>query len=230
MHTPTTGGTAPGQSVPAGPTGARGVREQVKLRRPGEIITAAYEEFSQNGFAATRLEDVARRIGVTKGTIYIYFQSKEELFRAVVRSLSTPILDRAAEFTASFSGSSAELLRQHLQNMYRDICSDPHAPGLLRLLIAEGAKFPELVDFYHREVVDRALQIISNVLTRGVARGEFRADVPIDHPQIYTAPILMLAIDKMMRGTGTQDEVCIESHIDAHIKIVLAALCPMAAI
>jgi len=78
-----------------------GLREQLKLRRPGEIIAAAFEEFKQKGYAATRLEDVAKRVGVSKGTIYIYFQSKEELFRAVVQSLVAPTLERAAEISAT---------------------------------------------------------------------------------------------------------------------------------
>jgi AcrR family transcriptional regulator len=218
------------QSTPRPPSATEniGIREQVKQRRPGEIVNAAYEEFMLKGYAATRLEDVARRIGVTKGTIYIYFQSKEEVFRAVIGALVTPILDRAAEFKAQFAGTCADLLRHHIEGLYRDICAEPRGAGLLRLLIAEGEKFPELVDFYHREVAERAIKIVREILAQGIASGEFRSDAPVAHPEIYIAPVMMLALDKMMHGEKSRAHATAGSYLEAHIKLVLAALHPTA--
>ncbi len=203
-----------------------GVREQTKLRRPGEIINAAYEEFVQNGYAATRLEDVAKRIGVTKGTIYIYFQSKEELFRAVIGSLMTPILDRAAEFTATFSGTCTELLRQHIANLYNAISAEPRGVGLLRLLIAEGEKFPELMDFYHREVSERAVKIIADILAQGIERGEFCADAPVNHPHIFMAPVMMAAMHKMMSADALASDENVSDAVTTHLDLLISSLRP----
>jgi AcrR family transcriptional regulator len=199
-----------------------GAREQLKQRRPGEIIGAAFEEFKQKGYAATRLDDVAKRVGVSKGTIYLYFSNKEELFRAVVRSLVTPTLDKAEEITAHHEGDTALLLRRHLEALYHEICQNARGRGLLRLLISESETFPELTEFYHREVMSRGNRIIGDVLRRGVARGEFRADALVDFPQIVVAPVMMLAMHRMM--FGERHPIAIEPYMESHIALVLAGL------
>src|SRR5579871_5833754 len=138
-------------------------REQVREQRPREIINAAFEEFRRKGYAAARLEDVARRVGVAKGTIYLYFANKEELFRAVVRSLVEPGLARAAELTAHFDGDTAELLRINVEGFYKELV-EHSGPGLLRMLLAEAPKFPELTEVYFREVLESGNQLLAEII------------------------------------------------------------------
>lgn len=197
-------------------------RDQLKLRRPGEILAAAFEEFKLRGYAATRLEDVAKRVGVSKGTIYIYFQNKEELFRAVVQNTVTPTLERVRELAVGFEGPTEDLLRRYLETIYRQVCGDPQGRGLLRLLIAESETFPELTEVYHREVMSRGHAVITQILKRGVESGEFRADAPVDSPQIVIAPVMMLAMHRML--FGERHPIAIEPYMDAHIAMVLAGL------
>ena len=203
-------------------SGAPRIREQLKMRRPGEILAAAFEEFKLRGYAATRLEDVAKRIGVSKGTIYIYFQNKEELFRAVVQKTVTPAFDRVREVADSFEGPTEDLLRKYLEVLYGEICGDPKGRGLLRLLIAESETFPELTEVYHREVMARGHTVITEILTRGVARGEFRADAPLESPQIIIAPVMMLAMHRML--FGERHPIAVAPYMENHISLVLAGL------
>ena len=119
-------------------------RRDLKLHRQEEILAAALEEFGANGYAAARLEDVATRAGIAKGTIYLYFRDKERLFRAVVRSL---IQKRIDALTGTFSGSAEELLREMLSQMYQ-VVRNAKARSIVRMLIAESGKFPQLADIY----------------------------------------------------------------------------------
>jgi AcrR family transcriptional regulator len=209
-------------TVPHTHAGATRTRDQAKLQRPGEILEAAFAEFQQKGYAATRLDDVARRVGVSKGTIYIYFENKEELFRAVVRSLVNPSLDRVEEATAAFEGSATDLLRRYLQVLYREVGREPRGRGLLRLLIAESETFPELTEVYHREVMSRGHAAMSAILRRGVDAGEFRADAPVDLPHIIIAPVMMLAMHRML--FGDRHPLPVDTYIESHIALVLAGL------
>ena len=168
-------------------------RERRKDARPRELLDAALALFVEQGFAATKVEDVAKRAGVSKGTLFLYFATKEELFKAVVRE---NIVGQFSEFNVAldgFTGNTETLLRTFMTAWWHRV-GDTHIAGICRLMVSEGRQFPELAEFYRTEVIDPACQIIGRVLARGVARGELQAQ----HAQhsVYTllAPILFLML------------------------------------
>lgn len=165
--------------------------ERRKDARPQELLAAALAQFVERGFAATRLEDVARRAGVSKGTLYLYFANKEELFKAVVRENIVHAIGEAEQEVAAFPGHSADLLRVILMQWWDQIGATELA-GITKLMMAEANNFPELAQFYNEEVIARGNGLISSVLVRGVERGEFRALDPLVMTPVMTAPVLML--------------------------------------
>ena len=141
--------------------------------RPEEILEAAKHVFGESGYAGTKLEDVARRAGVSKGTLYLYFDSKEALFREMVRAKVVAALAHAEEAVRTFDGSSRELLVILVSSMYRRLRDDGMA-RVGRVVQAELPSFPELAQFYFEEVILRSRRLVSRVLERGVESGEFR--------------------------------------------------------
>ncbi|HEU4955223.1 MAG TPA: TetR/AcrR family transcriptional regulator [Gemmatimonadales bacterium] len=141
--------------------------------RPEEILEAAKHVFGESGYAGTKLEDVARRAGVSKGTLYLYFDSKEALFREMVRAKVVAALAHAEETVRTFDGSSRELLVLLVSSMYRRL-RDEGMARVGRVVQAELPSFPELAQFYFEEVIVRSRRLVSRVLERGVESGEFR--------------------------------------------------------
>jgi len=171
----------------------RAKRERRKDARPGELLAAALDLFVEKGFAATRSEEVAARAGVSKGTLILYFPSKEELFKAVVReNLSGRFIGWNLEFEA-FEGSTPDMLRYVMQSWWERIGSTK-VSAITKLMMSEGGNFPELADFYQREVVKPGHALLRRVLQRGIDRGEF-TPVPVDLA-IYTvlAPMVFLML------------------------------------
>src|SRR5918995_3170634 len=165
-----------------------------KEARPEEILAAALASFAERGFAATRLEDVAARAGISKGTLYLYFKSKEELFEAVVRATLLPNLARIEALAASYEGPSAMLLERLLLTIAGVVGSQVGA--IPKLVIAEAGNFPDLARFYLDEVVRRGLRLIGAILRRGIERSEFRP-VDVDHTVFCViAPMLIAALWK----------------------------------
>src|SRR5256712_188261 len=150
-----------------------------KEARPGEIVAAALELFAERGFAATKLAEVARRAGVTKGTLYLYFDSKEALFKAMVRETIVPVIAQGEALARSFTGSARELFERLVREYWR-LVGETALAGIPKLMMAEAANFPELARFYYDEVVTRGHRLMASVIERGVAHGEFRpVDVPV---------------------------------------------------
>lgn len=164
-----------------------------KDARPGELAAAALELFVERGFAGTRLDDVAKRAGVSKGTLYLYFDSKDELFKAIVRE---GIVSRYVEFEErlrTFEGSSADLIRALVSTWWQEIGATKLA-GITKLMMAEAGNFPELASFYHDEVITRGLGLFTAAIQRGIDSGEFRP-IELEHtPHICAAPVLMLML------------------------------------
>ena len=179
-------------------------------------------EFARRGFAATRLEDVAERAGVTKGTIYFYFKDKEELFKAAARSSLEPALNEIEALGAQFEGSAEELLRAHLMAVYPKLVTNPRAGQILRLLIAEGPQFPELVEFYYREIITHGMNILRRVIERGVAQREFRRTGAIEYPQLLFAPVLGAIIWGLL--LGKKHPLDFNEYARTHIDLVLNGL------
>lgn len=170
-------------------------RERRKEARPGELLEAALDLFVEKGFAATRSEEVAVRAGVSKGTLFLYFQSKEELFKAVViENLAGRFTEWNREFD-EYEGSTADMLRYCMRVWWERVGSTK-ASGLTKLMMSEGRNFPELAEFYRREVVQPGHKLLRRIVQRGIDSGEF-APVDVDLA-IYTvvAPMIFLMLTK----------------------------------
>lgn len=201
--------------------------ERRKEARPKELLASAIELFVERGFASTRLEDVARRAGVSKGTLYLYYANKEDLFKAVVRQIILPMIDDAETSVAEFDGHSAELLRHVILSWWVRIGSTK-ASGISKLILAEADNFPELARFYQEEVMTRRMRMISNMLERGIRRGEFRAiDVP-QTAQVLIAPLLMLSTWKHTIAPCDRCDLQPEAFLEAFLDITLHGLLPPA--
>jgi AcrR family transcriptional regulator len=175
------------------------VRQRRKQARPQELLDAALELFAQKGFSATRSDEVAARAGVSKGTLYLYFPSKEELFKAVVRSNISALIAEGQQIADQFDGPSAELLRLLMHSWWQRV-GETHAGCIAKIIIAEVRNFPELAQFYTDEVVLPSHRLIAGTLQRGIDRGEFRP-VPLNEAtHTLIAPMLFLALHKHSIG------------------------------
>lgn len=165
-------------------------RKRRKEARPTELTAAALELFVEKGYAGTRLEDVAARAGVSKGTLYLYFDSKEALFKAVIREGIVPAVAEGEAMLARHAGSAFELLRSLLEGWWA-MLGDTGYSGVPKLIIAEARNFPDVARFYYENVVQRGRALVGAALERGMASGEFRRrdiDTCID---VIIAPLLM---------------------------------------
>ncbi len=168
--------------------------ERRKDARPQELLAAALDLFVDRGYAATRLEDVARRAGVSKGTLYLYFENKEELFKAVVRENIVDVIGKAeSDVAAAPEASCRELLRVMLLKWWSEVAST-RAAGLAKLIMAEAGNFPEIARFYNDEVIERGNALVASILRRGAASGEFVALDPDTMTRVLTAPVIMLML------------------------------------
>lgn len=208
MNTPVTS--------PVALAGTNTPRRRRKDARPSELTAAALELFVDKGFAATRLDDVAARAGVSKGTLYLYFDSKEALFKAVIEEGIVPTLAAAELQLAGHSGSSVDLLRKLLFGWWEHI-GGTRLAGVPKLIVSESRNFPELAQYYHDKVIVRGRALLRSVLQRGIASGEFRAldvETAID---VIIAPLLMLVIWRFSLcfcGREIDPETYLETHFD----------------
>jgi TetR/AcrR family transcriptional regulator len=202
-------------------------RERRKEARPGELLEAALDLFVEKGYAATRAEEVAARAGVSKGTLFLYFSSKEELFKAVVRENVVRHQTEGAEEVARFEGSSSELLAYLMLEWWRRYGATK-ASGISKLLMSEASNFPDLALFFQEEVVQPGHAMIRSVLERGIARGEFR---PVDVDltvQSVIAPLLFLVTWKhsMAPCCPSDQRIDPETFIQHHADLLLRGLRP----
>jgi len=176
-------------------------RSRRKNARPGELLAAALDLFVEKGYAATRVEEVARHAGVSKGTLFLYYSSKEELFKAVVReNLSGRFVEWNAEFD-HFEGSTQDMLRDCLFNWWERIGSTK-ASGIPKLMMSEAQNFPELAKFYQTEVIQPGNALIERILQRGIASGEFRSMDLTYGVYLVLAPMLFLAMWRHSLGSS----------------------------
>jgi AcrR family transcriptional regulator len=156
------------------------------------IIDAAFDEFIERGYAATRLDDIAGRAGVAKGTIYLHFKDKQTLFQELVRSALGPLIGRLAAPPAP-GGSVRAALENFAENFVREVV-ETRRGSIVRLIIAEGPRFPDIADFYYREVVSRGLAGMRALIELGIQRGEIKQRGLKDFPQIVVAPAMVALI------------------------------------
>jgi AcrR family transcriptional regulator len=198
------------------------VRRRRKAERPQEILQAAFDEFSRNGYATTTLEAIAERAGVTKGTIYVYFENKEHLFISMVREVTKATLDTVHDMFASHDGSTADLLRAQFSFIYQHIVADRRRREVVRMLIAEAPRFPALADRYHEEILKPCLDMLRQAIQRGINRGEFRKSAIVDSPQVVIAPIAL--VDLWMMMFDERQPLDLKAYFSAHLDLVLNGL------
>jgi AcrR family transcriptional regulator len=193
-------------------------RERRKEARPGELLDAALALFVDRGFAATRVEEVAARAGVSKGTLFLYFQSKEDLFKAVIRENIASLFPAWNEEFNSFQGSSADILRYAMQTWWERI-GNTNASGIAKLVMSEAQNFPDIAAYYQDEVIRPGNALIRQILARGVARGEFR---PLDLDQaVYTvvAPMIFLMMWKHSMGACAASAEIVDPERFIHMQV-----------
>ncbi|WP_448044995.1 TetR/AcrR family transcriptional regulator [Bradyrhizobium liaoningense] len=188
-------------------------RARRKAERPAEILNAAFEEFVKNGYAATRLEDVATRAGVTKGTIYFYFETKERVFEEMVRHTSQSFFPDLADYASRLEGSYASRLRDLIVFVYGRIADSRASRETLRFLIAEGARFPDLVDRHYDEFVQPMVDQFQKIIQAGIAVDEFRAAPAIAYTEIVLSPALLLSLWALLFGSRKEIDVAVFTEV-----------------
>ena len=191
-----------------------------KNARPEEIISAALEVFADRGFAATKLEDVAHRAGVTKGTIYLYYENKEALFKALVRETIVPVIAKGEALAHSFTGSARDLFEQLIREYFR-LVGDTPLSGIPRLMIAEAGNFPELARFYYEEVVTRGHRLMAGVLERGMKAGEFRRVNVAVATKLAMAPLMHAVVARKAFAACMPEGFDVAKYLDTHIDLYL---------
>ena len=208
---------------PAEPTAPRRVRR--KEARPGELLDAALSLFVEKGYAATKVEQVAARAGVSKGTLFLYFPSKEALFKAVVRADITARFAAWNEEFEHFQGSTTDMLRYCYSSWWEHIGST-RASGIIKLVLSEASNFPEITQFYQHEVTAPGQELIRRVLQRGMDGGEFR-QLDLDYA-VYAvlAPMMFLTFCKHSPGAclPASQAFSPQTYLDAQLDILLQGL------
>ena len=196
--------------------------------RPKQILDAALEVFGEHGLADARLDDIAKRAGLSKGTIYLYFPNKEELFREVVRSTVVSNIETSEQEISAMVGSPTEVLTRSLHAYWGFIRSPQFAP-LFRLIHAEIQNFPDLARFYAEEVVARRLGLIASIIERGIESGEFRRLNPFSAARMVAAPFVIHGLWSTHRECFSSVTIPTESDaqmLDELIGFYLHALRP----
>jgi AcrR family transcriptional regulator len=194
-------------------------RESQQAERRQAILAAALEEFASCGFAATRIDDIAKRAGVAKGTIYLYFRDKESLFQELVRSMLGPVVDGIE--TAPVAAIPARAIAEKIADIFVREIFATRRKDIIRLVITEGARFPKLAEFYYHEVIERVIRVMRGVLERAVDRGELRSDALARFPQLLVAPALVAIVwNGMFERLAPLD---VRELMRAHIDLIFGA-------
>ncbi|MDZ4202160.1 MAG: TetR/AcrR family transcriptional regulator [Gallionella sp.] len=199
------------------------IRQRRKQARPAELLSAALDHFVERGFAATRLDDVAAQAGVSKGTLYLYFGSKETLFKAVIEQGILPVMAQGEAMLAQHDGDARSLL-QGLLLRWWELIGATRLGGIPKLMISEAGNFPDVAQYYYEHVIVRGRNLLRQTLERGIATGEFR-DLDIESAiDVIFAPMLMLAIWRHSLATcgcGKQDPA---TYLHTHLDLLLNGL------
>ncbi len=194
-------------------------RQNQKVQRQEAILQAAFAVFAAHGYEAARIDEIARKAGIAKGTVYLYFRDKEQLFRAVVRSLVEKRLDAIA---GSFQGTGEQLLRELLSRLYSQVVRNEKVRSIVRLLIAEGGRFPQLAEIYHREIIAPGMKAVRRALLQGIASGEFQKTAAVEFPQLLAAPGVLAIVWGVLHGE--RHRLDLDAYSKAHLEFVLNSL------
>ena len=194
-----------------------------KEARPQEILEAALAVFAEKGLVGARMDDIAARAGVTKGTIYLYFPSKNDVFKALLSAQISERLKTVGAMVDGFEGPTSQLIASVIR-FAANVLVDSKNVVLPKIVIAEITKFPELLRFYREDVIERGLGLWEAILKRGIARGEFR-DVPVDHvARLCVAPLLLSAIWRTTFAQLDAHPYDTNALIETHIDVLLRGL------
>ncbi len=213
---------------PSGDTPSSPARQRRKEARPQELLAAALALFAEKGFAATRAEEVAIRAGVSKGTLYLYYPSKEELLKAVIRENLGLLIAEGQELVDTFEGSTASLLVCLVETWWERVGNTP-AAGIHKIIVSEARNFPDIGSFYTDEVIAPAGRLMESAVQRGIDRGEFR---PVRVPEVaicLLAPVIFLSLHQHSVGMtcpyalgGGNPRDVVTTHIDIVLRGLLA--------
>jgi AcrR family transcriptional regulator len=195
--------------------------EAEREERMRSIRAAALDIFAAKGFAAARLDDIAKQAGVAKGTIYLYFASKEDLLEAIVKSTIGAVLANVEQSVAASPAPASEMLRMIGQTLGAAI-EDGDRRRVLHLVLSEGARFPAIADFYHREIISRGMGLIRAIVAKGIDSGEFKSDELARFPQLAIAPALVAVVWSVV--FGRIEPLDARAMVDAHFDLLLRAL------
>jgi AcrR family transcriptional regulator len=200
-------------------------RQRRKAARPHELLEAALTLFVEKGFAATRAEEVARLAGVSKGTLYLYYPSKEALFKAVIQAYLTQVLVEGEEIIDQFQGPTSELMHKLAHTWWARVGASP-AAGLLVLMMAEAHTFPDLTQFYMDKVVAPSHALLARVVQRGIDRGEYRHVDTTSVVHALIAPMQYLILYRHCTAACALNPVPLEpaSFMDQQIDLLLRGL------
>jgi len=190
-----------------------------KEARPEEILDAALTLFTEKGFSSTRMVDVAKAAGISKGTLYLYFDSKESIFRDVVQQRITPQIDRLAQIVDEFDGSNADLLRNMINGWWMGIaCTSLSA--IPKIMVSESGNFPELAEYFTRTVVTRSRDLFSKVISRGMISGEFELYEAETVARLVIAPLVQATI-WMHSLKPYDDDTGTQNYLQLHTEFIL---------
>lgn len=193
-----------------------------KEARPSEILSAALSLFVERGYSATTLNQVAKAAGISKGTLYLYYDNKEELFRSMVQELLIPHVENFEKFALGFKGSAADLLREMAHGWWKAV-GDTDIAGMPKLMIAEAGNFPELAKYYVDTVIVRGRRIVSGILQRGIDQKEFHQCDTDLAARALLSPLIFAAIWK--NSLAQHDAAySVTDYIDLHLDLALNGL------
>ena len=200
-------------------------REQQKEARRLALVDAALAVFSRVGYAAAKIDDVAEEAGVSQGTVYLYFDSKEQLFEGMVKSKMSPMLNNVASLAIDPDQSATDRLKQHLRFFYTKVL-DTDRRQIMRLIMSEGPNFPHLAEFYHANVLSRGQAMINSIIQQGIETGEFRNMAGHGLMHNVVAGALVAGIWKLVFDRFQPIEL--DSYFDTHVDLILNGLCAAA--
>ncbi|MBB3771432.1 AcrR family transcriptional regulator [Angulomicrobium tetraedrale] len=215
----------PSRAAASGEVSPGGTRRRAERLEPAQrrrvILDAALAVFAESGFAAARMQDVAARAGIAKGTLYLHFEDKAALFEGLVRDAVDPVLGTMERELAAYTGSTRDFLTLLFRHLAQEAVHSPRR-HIIRLMLGEGERFPALADFYYREVVARGLDLLRAINARALQRGEITSDAGLRFPQLLVAPLLVAAVwEGLFRRTEPLD---VSAMLDAHAEVVLRGL------
>ena len=196
-----------------------------KDTRPAEILAAALEIFGERGYDATRLEDVGRRAGCTKGTVFLYYESKSELFKAAVREAMSPMIRDTEQAVEEHQGTARDLLTKVLRLRWEHMART-RLTGLVKLLLTETGKYPDLARFYNDEFFDRGQGLLRKVIQMGVDSGEFRKVDVEQTARVVVAPLLFAAVWRHTFEPVASTPIELDEYFTTSLEVMITGLAP----